>query len=514
MEVLLLVVVTVLGVASLLLGIQLIRLRRRIARGERDRTQLLADVQARERASAELYDVKDRELAESARALRAKAEEAQQRAEQLMTSASDRAAEIIDAAQARAREIAGSALDALNNAEQNRRIAQAMKNIIEGYGDQYLVPPESLLDELAESFSHKDAGQRLKQARAHTLLLAKNGRAAQCEYVESSRRERAERFVLDAFNGKVDSILSRVKEDNSGKLAQEIHDAFALVNYNGEAFRDARITSEYLDARLEELRWGAAAQQLRREELDEQRRIREQMREEAKAQREIERALKDAAKEEDTLRKAMAKAAAQIEQASAEQRTRYEAQLAELTAKLAQAEEKGKRALSMAQQTKRGHVYIISNPGSFGEDVFKIGMTRRLDPLDRIWELGDSSVPFPFDVHAMILCEDAPALECQLHKHFVLSQINKVNHRKEFFRTSTTALRSEIEGLGIQAHWTMVADAREYRESLAIDRVISEDPRARDQWIRRQLTLDPLDVSLDDSDEETSEEAMARASSR
>ena len=122
----------------------------------------------------------------------------------------------------------------------------------------------------------------------------------------------------------------------------------------------------------------------------------------------------------------------------------------------------------MAQQTRRGHVYIISNVGSFGEEVFKIGMTRRLDPMDRVKELGDASVPFNFDVHAMIYSEDAPKLEGELHKNFRYGRLNRVNLRREFFRVSLTELKNLIDRLGIEVHWTMKAEAAQYRESLAI----------------------------------------------
>jgi hypothetical protein len=101
----------------------------------------------------------------------------------------------------------------------------------------------------------------------------------------------------------------------------------------------------------------------------------------------------------------MEKAQAQIAQATDDQKAKYEQQLVDLAERLRIAEEKNQRALSMAQQTKRGHVYIISNIGSFGEHVYKIGLTRRLEPQDRIRELGDSSVPFEFDIHAMIFSE-------------------------------------------------------------------------------------------------------------
>lgn len=423
------------------------------------------------------------------------------KANESLSSATSKAAEIIAAADKKAEEIAGSAYEAMKNASLYELTVKAMKNIIEGYGDQYIIPGRSLLDDLAEDFGHTHAGQQLKSAREQTNVMIRNGTAATCDYVETNRRYTAINFVIDAFNGKVDSILSRVRHDNAGTLEQEIRDAFTLVNFNGKAFREARITEEYLSARLAELKWAAIAQQLRLEEREEQRRIKEQIREEEKVRREYERAMRDAAKDEDLLRKAMEKAQQQIEKASAEQKVKYEQQLLELTQKLKEAEERSQRALSMAQQTKRGHVYVISNIGSFGENVYKIGLTRRLEPLDRIRELGDSSVPFAFDVHALLFSEDAPALETRLHKHFLLMQINKVNFRKEFFRTDVKDIRNELEKLGITANWTMTAEAAEYRESLAIEKAIAENPAMRESWLRRQLEFETMNNDIPESAE-------------
>lgn len=413
-----------------------------------------------------------------------------------LNSATTQAKRILEAADIKAKEIAGGAYEIMKNASLYDRTAKAMKNIIKGYDDQYLIPTYSLLDGLAEDFGHTQAGQELKAARERTRVMIRNGTAATCEYVEMGRRDTAISFVIDAFNGKVDSILSRVKHDNAGTLMQEIDDAFAVVNYNGKAFREARITEEYLAARLNELKWAAIAQELKLQEREEQRRIKEQIREEEKARREYERAIRDAAKEEDLLRKAMEKAQQQIEKATSEQKVRYEQQLRELTEKLKEAEERNQRALSMAQQTKQGHVYIISNVGSFGEDVYKIGLTRRLEPLDRVKELGDSSVPFEFDVHAMIFNADAPSLERKLHKHFVMMQINKVNHRKEFFRIDLKHIREEVEKFGLNVKWTMTSEAKEYRESLSIEKTIKETPALREAWIKRQLSLEPTDSEL------------------
>lgn len=232
------------------------------------------------------------------------------------------------------------------------------------------------------------------------------------------------------------------------------------------------------------------AHALRDKEREEQRALREQMREEEKARKEYERAIKEAAKEEETLRKAMEKAQAQVAAANDAQRAALESKLQELQARLHEAEERNQRALLMAQQTRNGHVYVISNIGSFGEQVFKIGMTRRLEPKDRIRELGDASVPFEFDVHAMIFSDDAPTLEKTLHRHFLKQQVNKVNPRKEFFRVDLSSIRQELEQLGIETHWTMKAEAEEYRATLQLERQIAESASAEAEWTRQQLAVE------------------------
>ncbi|WP_018915586.1 DUF4041 domain-containing protein [Vreelandella zhanjiangensis] len=400
--------------------------------------------------------------------IRDKVRLSESKSQSLIQEAHARAEKIISHARIQAEETAGNALKAVENAKLYEQTAKAMKNVIEGYHDDYIIPNASLLDDLAEDFSHKDAGQKLKQSRKHSADMAKNGRAGGCDYVEKTRREYAIHFAVDAFNGKVDSILSKVKHDNYGKLKQGILDAFALVNHNGQPFKNARITDLYLQARLEELKWAVATMELKRIEQEEQREIREQMREEEKARRDIEKALKQAEKEEKMLAKAMTEARKQLESASDAEREGYKARLAELELQLQESEARGQRAISMAQQTRRGHVYVISNIGSFGENVFKIGMTRRLEPLDRVKELGDASVPFSFDVHAMIYSDDAPSLERELHRRFASRQVNRLNARKEFFQVPISEVREVVDSQQAEVHWTMAAEAWEYRESLAL----------------------------------------------
>ena len=171
----------------------------------------------------------------------------------------------------------------------------------------------------------------------------------------------------------------------------------------------------------------------------------------------------------------MEKAQEQVSQATEEERRKIEAQLAELQQKLTEAEAKSQRALSMAQQTRAGNVYIISNAGSFGDDVLKIGMTRRLEPFDRIKELGDASVPFEFDVHAMIRSDDAPTLEREMHAAFEDHRLNKVNYRKEFFRVPLQTVREFVAMRQLEATFTMTAEAREYRESVALAKMTPEE---------------------------------------
>ncbi|KAB2668280.1 MAG: DUF4041 domain-containing protein, partial [Verrucomicrobia bacterium] len=404
-----------------------------------------------------------------------KARESREKAEALLKRATEDAGGIVRSAQAEAQRIAGDAYTALTEKAHLEQAVRAIRNVIEGYGDRYVVPSRSILDDLAAEYGSTEAGRELKRAREHSARMVEAGEAGTCGYVEDARRKSAIRFVVDAFNGRADAILSRVKSDNFGTLQQELVDAFGLVNLNGEAFRSASILPAYYEARWAELRWGTAVQQLKEAEREEQRRIKEQIREEEKARRDYERAIKEAEKEESTLRAALAKAREEVAKVAEMERGKLEAKIAELSGRLTEAEAKNQRAISMAQKTRAGHVYVISNTGSFGEEVFKIGLTRRLEPLDRVKELGDASVPFEFDVHAMIYSEDAPTLEHLLHTEFDDHRVNKVNFRKEFFRLPLEQIRQLVAKQGLEVSFTMLAKAREWRETQSVERMTPEE---------------------------------------
>jgi septal ring factor EnvC (AmiA/AmiB activator) len=401
---------------------------------------------------------------------RQNANEIKNKAEIVLENAHNLATKIQDDANLKAEDIAGEAWKAKENAEQYQATVKAMRNIIKGYGDEYLIPNQTLLDDLAEKYNHKEAGNELLQIRGLIKSMIKNNEVAECDYVENYRKVTAIEFILDAFNGKVDSIMAKVKHDNYGKLLQSLEDAYRLVNHNGKAFRNARITDRYYNVILEQLKLAVTVHELKKQDLQEQREIRDAIREEEKARRDFEKARKEVEKEEKMVKKARKEIEEKLSQSLAEDRAKFEQELEEIKEKLLIAEEKGQRALSMAQQTKRGHVYIISNIGSFGENIFKIGLTRRLEPLDRVKELGDASVPFTFDIHAMIHSEDAPKLEKELHDTFNLDRVNKINYRKEFFSIPIIDIKAKMDTMDLDTHWTMKADALEFRESAEMKR--------------------------------------------
>lgn len=434
---------------------------------------------------------------------KAKAESIVEKSNDAYAAAQREASKIVEDARIHAQNIAGDAFELKEKADKLSAIASAMQNKIEGYGNEYIIPNRMLLDDLADAYSYTQAAADYKSIESQMNHLIKTMGAASCNYKEIARRNASMDFCVDAFNGKLSSILSKVKTTNYGILKQELADAYTLVNNLGPAFGSVQITGTYYRLAQEKLRLAALLVEMKEKDKEEQRAIREQMREEERARREIERAMKDAAKQEEMLQKAMEKAREKYEAASEEQKAKYEAQLADLEVKLKEAEERNKRAQSMAEQTKRGHVYVISNVGSFGEDIYKIGMTRRLEPLDRVKELGDASVPFPFDVHAMIWSEDAPSLETSLHKHFAMNQVNKINFRKEFFNVPIATIREEIEKLGLKnIKWTMTAEAREYKETQALERQMQDSPELKAAWLAREIhDYQPVVAGGDEDDE-------------
>lgn len=296
------------------------------------------------------------------------------------------------------------------------------------------------------------------------------------------------KLMLRAFNGECDVLISKVKWNNVNQMKERMQKLFDAINKLGQGFQ-VYLNKQYLDLKIKELVLEYEYQSKRQQEKEEMRAIQEELREEEKAKREFEQAQREAEKEEATYQKALEKARKEYEASTGEKHNKLEAQIERLEQELKEAQEKKERALSMAQQTKRGHVYVISNIGSFGENVYKIGMTRRLEPIERIKELGDASVPFQFDIHAMIYSDEAPALENELHKAFTNKKVNMLNYRKEFFNVTLDEIENKVKEIGLNAEFSRLPEAMEYRETLAIIEKLhsQETPKTIDEIIAEEF---------------------------
>ncbi|MCB9762835.1 MAG: DUF4041 domain-containing protein [Alphaproteobacteria bacterium] len=325
--------------------------------------------------------------------------------------------------------------------------------------------------------------QRLGEIRDEQKAMLKAKTAAECPIewtVDGSKAKgrtmtnRQLKLMLRAFNGECDAAIAKVKFNNAVALTERVRRSFEAINKLGESNK-CSLSGPYLELKLAELRLTHEYAEKRHAEREEQREIQAQLREEERAQRELEKAQQDAEKEERRYQKALEKARRELGLVDEAKRQGLAEKVAALEAQLAEAHARTERAVSQAQLTRSGHVYVISNLGSFGEDVYKIGMTRRLEPMDRVRELGDASVPFAFDVHAMIYAEDAPRLENELHKLLDERRLNLINRRKEFFRVSL----EQIEAIVTEHHrgdveFRRTAVAEEFRQSQAERKAAAE----------------------------------------
>jgi len=318
--------------------------------------------------------------------------------------------------------------------------------------------------------------QNLEKIRDRQKLIIKDGKETFCpvKYIDGGSKTEGEKMtkhysklMLRAFNGECDAVIARVSWNNIANMEARIEKAYEAINKLGSTHQTT-VTKEYYDLKVEELRLEFELQEKLYQEKEEQRKIREQMREEEKAQREIEKARNDAEEEEERYQKALEQAQAEINKTTGKELDTLNERIKQLEENLEKAHEQKERAISRAQLTKSGHVYIISNIGSFGDHVYKIGMTRRLEPRDRINELGDASVPFDFDVHGLIYSENAPELENILHKRLEDRRINLVNVRAEFFNVTVNEIEKIVNESNLSIQLTKIAEAKEFRETQSI----------------------------------------------
>lgn len=271
------------------------------------------------------------------------------------------------------------------------------------------------------------------------------------------------KLLLRAFNVECDDIVANVKISNFEKSVERVHKTSEQISKLGSIMSIA-ITKYYIQLKIEEVKLALDFQQKKQEEKDRLKELREQQREAAKAQKEIEEERKKLEKEQAQYQNALSRVLAQLEKDG--QNEDLLAKKEELQNQLGEISKAIDDVDYRSANQKAGYVYIISNIGSFGEGVYKIGMTRRLNPMERIDELGDASVPFDFDVHALIFSEDAPGLENALHHAFEKKKLNKVNARREFFRVSLDDIKTEVrKNFDKTVEWIDVAEAEQFRQS-------------------------------------------------
>lgn len=332
--------------------------------------------------------------------------------------------------------------------KQNREI-ENLQQLINGYKEEHYFK-EILVNHFEDTLTSKDLTDKLTMINLDEKDYIK--RKLAINYYGDSDTKRTidsqSKQILRSFNTECDSLYLNVNSKNYEAYHKKISNAFGTLN-RLYAIDSVEITRAYLKLKLEKLSLIHAKILKIEQEKEVQREIKAQMREEERVRREIENEKKKLEKEEKQFNNEVNLLLKRLEKAqNTVEAEIYAEKIRSLELKISELEKDKKNVLNRETNTRAGYVYIISNIGSFGENIYKIGMTRRLEPTERIKELGDASVPFEFDIHAMIFSDDAPKLEKTLHNHFRDRELNKVNHRKEFFNVHI----DEIEKLVIQEY--------------------------------------------------------------
>lgn len=279
------------------------------------------------------------------------------------------------------------------------------------------------------------------------------------------------KLFLRAFNSDCEDVISKVKYSNYEMSVKKIRQSAESIEKLGKMM-SLFITARYINTKIEELHLAFEYQLKKQEEKEAQKAARAEMREAAKLQKELEEQRKRVEKEQTHYQTALQKVHQQLQispnnQDLLQKRRELEVHLTEIDNALHDIDYR-------TANQRAGYVYIISNIGSFGENIYKIGMTRRLDPQDRVDELGDASVPFNFDVHAMIFSNDAPALEAALHRAFENRKLNMVNQRREFFHVTLDEIKAVVKkNFDKTVEFIDIPDAEQFRVS---EQIRNQDP--------------------------------------
>lgn len=277
------------------------------------------------------------------------------------------------------------------------------------------------------------------------------------------------KLMIRCFNSECDAIINKVKFNNIESIRNRIEKSYDSLNRINKR-NGIEISGEYLNLKYEELNLAYEYNLKTQEEKEERRRLLEDKREEAKLLKEIEEKRRELEKEKMHYDNVMKHIEEQIENEQSEERLKVLlSKKNDIENNLCDVDKALKEVDYREANYKAGYVYIISNIGAFGKNVYKIGMTRRLEPQDRIDELGNASVPFKFDVHAIIFSDDAPKLESAIHRAFEDKKINVVNGRKEFFKVTLEEVEKVVRAnYDKSVDFVKIPEAQQYRESLKI----------------------------------------------
>lgn len=321
--------------------------------------------------------------------------------------------------------------------------------------------------EFNDNITSEEYKNKLSIARLDEEELIKSGKAIVMEEVGNKKIQKEDtKQILRCFNSECAALISSVTVKNIDSYRNKMVRSYNIIN---RIFLTDKVSlsKEILDSKLNQLTLKYQYEQQKEAERLQQKAIREQMIEEEKVRREIELQKKKIEKEEVQFSNEIKKLMKYLQKSDDVEKQLYISRIKDLQEKLDAIEKNKENLLEREQNTRAGFVYIISNIGSFGENIYKIGMTRRLEPMDRISELSSASVPFEFDVHAMIFSDDAPALETALHNAFADKRVNLVNPRKEFFHVSLDEIESVVKkNYNATVTFTKLAEACQYRESL------------------------------------------------
>ena len=272
--------------------------------------------------------------------------------------------------------------------------------------------------------------------------------------------------IIRTFNTECDGIIRKVKHSNMEASEKRIRKSYETLNKLNERV-GVRIQPKYLDLKLEELHLAYEYQVKKQEEKELLAEAREREREEKKLRQKLEKEKNKFNRENNRINNELTEAEAKLQAANDEEKAKLQAEIDKLKAALEKNNEEIEKIDKWEETPGAGYVYIISNIGSFGEDVYKIGVTRRDDPEERIRELSNASVPFKYDSHVFIFSEDAYNLESSLHERFDNKRVNKVNRRKEFFNIGIDDVKKIVEENKASVHsFVEEPEAEEYYDSL------------------------------------------------